>query len=99
MLLRNSSLPTLVPSPSKVHAQVPADQRPSGTSPAPAGAQPPWEGSGIDLESQAGPAGEAQRDLDAGAQRGPVMPHATQKSALGLDRRAGFLPLPTRTTR
>lgn len=53
----------------------------------------------MDLESQAGPGGEAQRDLDAGAQRGPVMPHAAQESALGLDQRAGFLPLPTSMTR
>lgn len=61
------------------------------------GAQPPWEGSGMDLESQTGPSGEAQRAPDIGTQRGSNRPQATQESALKLDQRAGFLPLPSRT--
>lgn len=50
---------------------------------APAGVQTPWEGSGMDLESQAGPAGETQIDPDTGDQRGPNRTQATQESAMG----------------
>lgn len=52
---------------------------------APATVQTPWEDFGMDLESQVGTAGEAQKDTDAGNQKRPNRTQATRESAVGLD--------------
>nr|KAF6447778.1 hypothetical protein HJG63_012139 [Rousettus aegyptiacus] len=79
---------------------VPADQRSSEAFPCPCWCSDStgrfWNG--LRISAWAEPTGEAQRGLNAGAQRGPNRPQNTQESTLGLDQRAGFLPLPTRKT-